>query len=102
MSWGLPWTSSINFLTVNSPKIEAMTMSLLFASKLPTNFFGTNPDALEKAFLSKGESLVQGLENLIRDLESNNGELLVRLADETAFKVGLDLAATPGKVVFSK
>ena len=66
----------------------------------PTNFFGTNPDALEKAFLSKGESLVQGLENLIRDLESNNGELLVRLADETAFKVGLDLAATPGKVVF--
>ena len=66
----------------------------------PTNFFGTNPDALEKAFLSKGESLVQGLENLIRDLESNNGELLVRLADETAFKVGSDLAATPGKVVF--
>ena len=66
----------------------------------PTNFFGTNPDALEKAFLSKGESLVKGLENLIRDLESNNGELLVRLADETAFKVGSDLAATPGKVVF--
>ena len=66
----------------------------------PTNFFGTNPDALEKAFLSKGGSLVQGLENLIRDLESNNGELLVRLADETAFKVGSDLAATPGKVVF--
>ena len=66
----------------------------------PTNFFGTNPDALEMAFLSKGESLVKGLENLIRDLESNNGELLVRLADETAFKVGSDLAATPGKVVF--
>ena len=66
----------------------------------PTNFFGTNPDALEKAFLSKGESIVKGLENLIRDLESNNGELLVRLADETAFKVGSDLAATPGKVVF--
>ena len=66
----------------------------------PTNFFGTNPDALEKAFLSKGDSLVKGLENLIRDLESNNGELLVRLADETAFKVGSDLAATPGKVVF--
>ena len=45
----------------------------------PTNFFGTNPDALEKAFLTKGQSLVQGLENLIRDLEANDGELLVCL-----------------------
>ena len=43
---------------------------------------------------------MQGLENLIRDLEANDGELLVRLADESAFKVGSDLAATPGKVVF--
>jgi polyhydroxyalkanoate synthase len=66
----------------------------------PTNFFGTNPDALEKAFLTKGQSLVQGLENLIRDLEANDGELLVRLANEKAFKVGSDLASTPGKVVF--
>ena len=40
----------------------------------PTNFFGTNPDALEKAFLTKGQSLVQGLENLIRDLEANDGD----------------------------
>ena len=66
----------------------------------PTNFFGTNPDALEKAFLTKGQSLVQGLENLIRDLEANDGELLVCLANEKAFKVGSDLASTPGKVVF--
>ena len=66
----------------------------------PTNFFGTNPDALEKAFLTKGQSLVQGLENLIRDLEANDGELLVRLANDKAFKVGSDLASTPGKVVF--
>ena len=66
----------------------------------PTNFFGTNPDALEKAFLTKGQSLVQGLENLIRDLEANDGELLVCLANEKAFKVGSDLASTPGKVVY--
>ena len=66
----------------------------------PTNFLGTNPDALEKAFLTKGQSLVQGLENLIRDLEANDGELLVCLANEKAFKVGSDLASTPGKVVF--
>ncbi len=66
----------------------------------PTNFLGTNPDALEKAVETDGLSLVQGLENLIADLEANNGELVVRLADEDAFEVGKNIATSPGKVVF--
>ena len=66
----------------------------------PTNFLGTNPDALEKAVATEGESLVKGLENLVADVEANRGELLVRLADETAFKLGENVATTPGKVVF--
>jgi polyhydroxyalkanoate synthase subunit PhaC len=66
----------------------------------PTNFFGTNPDALEKAVETDGESLVKGLENLIADLEANDGELLVKLADESAFSIGENIATSPGKVVF--
>ena len=66
----------------------------------PTNFLGTNPDALEKAVATEGQSLVQGLENLISDLEANNGELIVKLADDTAFKLGGNIATTIGKVVF--
>ena len=66
----------------------------------PTNFLGTNPDALEKAVETDGESLVQGLENLVRDIESNQGDLLVTLADREAFKVGENLATTPGAVVY--
>lgn len=66
----------------------------------PTNFLGTNPDALEKAIETEGRSLVAGLENLIRDLEANNGELIVQLADENAFELGVNIATTPGKVVF--
>lgn len=66
----------------------------------PTNFLGTNPDALEKAVATEGESLVQGLENLVADLEASNGELLVTLADRKAFVLGQNIAATPGKVVF--
>lgn len=76
-----------------------------FASQIvdmmaPTNFLATNPDALEKAIETDGQSLVQGLENLISDLEANNGELVVRLADESAFELGKNIATTPGKVVF--
>ena len=66
----------------------------------PTNFIGLNPDVIEKAIETEGESLVKGLENLIADLEANNGELLVRLSDENAFEIGGNIATTPGKVVF--
>ena len=66
----------------------------------PTNFLSTNPDALERAVETEGESLVKGLENLVADLESNNGELMVRLADENAFELGENVATAPGEVVF--
>ncbi|NVO55725.1 class I poly(R)-hydroxyalkanoic acid synthase [Rhodobacteraceae bacterium B1Z28] len=66
----------------------------------PTNFLATNPDALQKAVETEGQSLIKGLENLVADLEANDGELVVRLADENAFQVGGNLATTPGDVVY--
>ncbi|MBU0779077.1 MAG: class I poly(R)-hydroxyalkanoic acid synthase, partial [Alphaproteobacteria bacterium] len=66
----------------------------------PTNFLATNPEALSLAVETEGESLVKGLENLVRDLEANNGDLVVTLADKDAFTVGENLATTPGEVVF--
>ncbi|WP_299656628.1 class I poly(R)-hydroxyalkanoic acid synthase [uncultured Tateyamaria sp.] len=66
----------------------------------PTNFLATNPDALEKAVATEGQSLIDGLENLISDLEANNGELIVKLADDKAFELGGNIATTPGKVVY--
>ncbi|MFZ3582248.1 class I poly(R)-hydroxyalkanoic acid synthase [Loktanella sp. DJP18] len=66
----------------------------------PTNFLATNPEALSLAVETDGESLVRGLENLVRDLEANNGDLVVTLADKDAFTVGENLATTPGEVVF--
>ncbi len=66
----------------------------------PTNFFATNPEALSKAVETNGESLVKGLENLVRDIEASDGELLVTLADKNAFKVGENIGTTEGSVVF--
>ncbi|ABF64448.1 Poly(R)-hydroxyalkanoic acid synthase class I [Ruegeria sp. TM1040] len=66
----------------------------------PTNFLATNPDALEKALETDGQSLIDGLENLVADLEANDGELIVRLADENAFEIGHNIATTPGEVVY--
>ncbi|NOE16588.1 MULTISPECIES: alpha/beta hydrolase [Ruegeria] len=66
----------------------------------PTNFLATNPDALQKAVETEGQSLIKGLENLVSDLEANDGELVVKLADESAFEVGGNLATTPGEVIY--
>lgn len=66
----------------------------------PANFLGTNPDALTRAVETEGQSLVDGLENLVRDIEANDGEMVLTLADRSAFKVGENLATTPGSVVF--
>ncbi len=66
----------------------------------PTNFLATNPEALEKAVETDGQSLVDGLENLVRDIEANKGDLQVTLADRDAFKIGGNIATTEGSVVF--
>ena len=66
----------------------------------PTNFLPTNPDALERAVQTDGASLVKGLENLVRDIEANHGDLVVTLADRDAFKVGDNIGTSEGSVVF--
>jgi len=72
----------------------------IVAMMSPANFLGTNPQALTKAVETEGQSLVDGLENLVRDLEENDGDLVVTLADKSAFQVGENLATTEGSVVF--
>ncbi|OUR80354.1 class I poly(R)-hydroxyalkanoic acid synthase [Alphaproteobacteria bacterium 46_93_T64] len=66
----------------------------------PTNFFWTNPDVLKRTLETKGENLVTGLEHLLEDLKSGDGQLSPRMVPDDAFEVGKDIAATPGKIVF--
>jgi polyhydroxyalkanoate synthase len=64
----------------------------------PSNFFWTNPKAVERFLKSKGESLSQGLRNWAEDMKTGHG--LVSLADQKSFQVGKNLGTTPGKVIF--
>ena len=64
----------------------------------PTNVLPGNPAALKRAFETGGRSLAHGARNFVADLASNGG--LPRQVDRSAFTVGKELAATPGKVVF--
>lgn len=67
----------------------------------PSNFASLNPEVIRKTLESKGKNLVDGMEQLLKDLEiSKPGSLNVSMTDMTAFKVGRNVATTPGKVVF--
>lgn len=78
---------------------RAMFWSSLFANAFsPSNFFWTNPGAVKRFIDSNGESLINGFDNWIGDV--CGGDNLVRIADPEAFKVGENLAYTPGAVVF--
>lgn len=61
----------------------------------PDHFPLTNPLVIDRAIETKGESLVKGMEHLIADL--SRGQLTH--TDPEAFKLGENIAVTPGKVV---
>ncbi|MGE0259777.1 MAG: class I poly(R)-hydroxyalkanoic acid synthase, partial [Alphaproteobacteria bacterium] len=66
----------------------------------PSNFVLTNPEVLRATVESRGENLLKGLENLLDDLERGKGRLQISMTDMAAFKIGENVAATPGKVVY--
>src|ERR1700745_1966155 len=68
---------------------------VISAALAPTNYLGTNPAALREAIETSGLSLVKGAQNMLQDLARGG---MPSMVDRKQFKVGKDLAATPGAV----
>ena len=66
----------------------------------PSNFLLTNPEVMRETVASGGQNLVKGLANLLEDLSRGGGQLRLRMTDEKAFRLGENIATTPGSVVF--
>jgi poly[(R)-3-hydroxyalkanoate] polymerase subunit PhaC len=72
-----------------------------FANALaPSNFVLTNPEVLRETLASSGDNLVRGMKMLAEDIESGKGTLRIRQSDPTNLSVGVNMATTPGKVIF--
>ena len=72
--------------------------SFAFDTLAPTNMLLTNPDALAKAAATGGASVVKGAANMLHDLRHNDG--WPSKVDDSGFEPGLNMALTPGKVVY--
>lgn len=80
-------------------KVDFYTRQFIDAMA-PSNFVATNPEVLRATVESGGENLLKGLNNLLEDLERGKGKLSIRMTDLDAFKVGENIATTPGKVIY--
>ena len=80
-------------------RIEFFTKMLTDAYS-PSNFLMSNPEALKEAMATKGESLVRGMENFAADMHRGGGQLAISQTDFSRFEVGVNVAASAGKVVF--
>lgn len=73
----------------------------LVNSMAPTNYLFTNPEVCREILKSEGECLARGVDKFLRDLENSPAEAFkITQVDMHAFRLGVDLAATPGKVIF--
>ena len=73
---------------------------LLSSALSPSNFPMTNPEVVRETLATNGKNLVQGMSQLVQDMEKSGDLLKVSQTDVSAFEVGRTLAVTAGKIVF--
>ena len=66
----------------------------------PSNFVLTNPEVLRETLAQNGDNLVRGMKMLAEDIEAGKGTLRIRQSDPTNLEVGVNMATTPGKVIY--
>jgi polyhydroxyalkanoate synthase len=84
---------------MSQKKVNFFTRQFIDAMS-PSNFAVTNPEVLRETANSHGQNLLNGFNNLLRDIEEGDGQLRVKMSDPTAFEVGRNVGTTQGKVVF--
>jgi polyhydroxyalkanoate synthase subunit PhaC len=62
----------------------------------PANFLATNPEAIELAVATGGQSVAEGMGLFFEDLAKGR----ISTTDETAFEVGRNVAVSPGAVIY--
>jgi polyhydroxyalkanoate synthase subunit PhaC len=83
----------------NARKVDFYTRQFVDAIS-PSNFIATNPEVLTTTLQTGGQNLLRGLENLLADLDGGEGRLSITMTDMKSFRLGENIATTPGKVVY--
>ncbi len=96
--WWHHATTGVHGVSERNERILEFAARQMLDVVSPSNFVATNPEILRKTFAEGGSNLLRGAWNFIEDAERTaSGRMPVGV---DAFKVGENLATTPGKVIF--
>ena len=98
-SWAEKLVAEAEGLDEHTRHKAAFYVKQMTAALSPANFALTNPEVYRQTVASSGTNLVAGMRMLAEDIAAGGGDLRLRHTDLTKFKVGENLATTPGKVI---
>lgn len=96
--WWHNATTDVRGVTLQHERVVEFAARQMLDVVAPSNFIWTNPEVLQKTIATGGANLVQGWRNLLEDIERTASSKPPVGAD--VFKVGENIAVTPGKVVY--
>lgn len=98
--WAMDLVNSAEGLDEHTKQKARFYVENIANALSPTNSVLLNPEVLRTTLASSGENLLKGLEKFEKDLNQVQGRLRISQVDGSAFKLGENIATTPGKVVF--
>jgi polyhydroxyalkanoate synthase len=98
--WLQKAVADVDGLTPEAQKKVAFFTRQYIDALAPSNFALTNPEVFRETIATGGQNLVRGLHNLLDDIERGKGQLKISMTDPKAFELGVNIATTPGKVVY--
>lgn len=96
--WGQESSTEVPGMDQHDERVASFTIRQIMDALCPANFPATNPDLFYKTVFSGGANLVQGASNAIHDLQRILSG--VPASADGPYKVGENMAVTPGDVVF--
>lgn len=91
------WIDDVEFDELERARANFVT-GMILDSLSPSNTLVGNPSAIKRAYDTGGGSLMKGLKNAYDDLTKNDG--IVSQVDKRPFKVGENVANSPGAVIY--
>jgi polyhydroxyalkanoate synthase len=98
--WGHDLVRNADGLDPHTRKKAEFYVQQIANAIAPSNFVLTNPEVLRETLASNGDNLVRGMKMLAEDIEAGRGTLRIRQSDPSNLAVGVNMATTPGKVIF--